>query len=57
MYHKDKLYPQLNYFIRKKSEYILDFCLIEINNIPILSLVISHNQKFLNNIFICLGGI
>ena len=28
----DKLYPDLDYLIRKKSDYVLDFCLTEINN-------------------------
>jgi hypothetical protein len=32
MYWKDKLYPELDYFIRKKSDYVLDICLTEINN-------------------------
>jgi hypothetical protein len=32
IYHEDKLYPHLDYFIRKKSDYVLDFCLAEINN-------------------------
>jgi len=32
IYHEDNLYPDLDYFIRKKSDYVLDFCLTEINN-------------------------
>jgi hypothetical protein len=31
LYHKDKPNPELNYFLQKKSEYILLFCLCQIN--------------------------
>jgi hypothetical protein len=32
IYHEEKLYPNLDYFIRKKSDYVLGFGFMEIIN-------------------------
>ena len=50
-YYKDMLYLKLDYFIRK-SDYVLDFCLTEINNA-----IFSYGQIFNNNLFIFPGSI
>ena len=32
IYHEENIYPNLDYFVRKKSDYVLGFCFTEIIN-------------------------
>ena len=49
MYHEDKPIPEFDYFLQRKSEYVLLFCLSQIL-IPLLD--ISHCQSIIIKLFI-----